>query len=165
MKIVRENINEMSIKHLTPKTQDELRSSIENMTPIEKFKLGCKENLFWLIDEVIKKEKIDVNQLNPVYSYHLCKEFYSGNILLAKYFINKYSFNIHNEHEKALRYAIWQFEVDFSSKDFKNRKIKLAKYLLDLGADINEAIDFANINNYIEQYLSLTEFKIKYLNK
>jgi hypothetical protein len=62
-KIIEEEfpVNE-SIKHLKPKSEEELRSSVKNLTLKQKFAIGIEENLEWLVKETIE-EGIDVNEL------------------------------------------------------------------------------------------------------
>ena len=45
----------MGIKHLSPKTEEELRASSKNMTPYEMLKFACEEGLVWMAEEAIKK--------------------------------------------------------------------------------------------------------------
>ena len=45
----------MGIKHLSPKSREELKSSVANLSAGEMVKFGCQEGILWLVEEGIKK--------------------------------------------------------------------------------------------------------------
>ena len=55
---VTKKVNE-SIKHLTPRSEDEMRQSIKDLSTLDKFLFGCKNNLDWVIREAVSEEHID----------------------------------------------------------------------------------------------------------
>jgi hypothetical protein len=151
MKLVKEHIDE-GIKHLSPKSEDELKNSLKNLSSIEKFKEACTHGFIWLFKEVMEKEEIDVNAETGVWSALIAEVFYQAHIEMAKCLIEEYNLDIHKENEGPLRWAIWNFYN-------KERKIELAEYLLYLGADIEKAHDYAKKERFPEQIISLESFK------
>jgi len=151
------SVNE-AIKHLPGRTEQELQAIMKNLPSEEKFILGCKQGIIWLVDKVIEEEKLAINNLSNLYEYYIYEAIYLAHIALVKHLIEKHGLDIHKYDEKALRYAIWNFET-FRFDEYE--KIDLAKYLLSIGADFDAAYDFTKRNNYIEQYISMQTFDKK----
>jgi hypothetical protein len=51
----------MSIKHLTPKSEEELRFSLQNLDGDEKLRDGCEYGLLWLVKDAIEGDKIKLS--------------------------------------------------------------------------------------------------------
>jgi hypothetical protein len=144
-----------SIKYLKPKSDEEIQKFLKDLDPFEKFSLGCKESIIWLIDEGIKEGKIDFNK-DRSYLFYVYNSFNKGDEEIAMYFINL-GFDIHSDNEKALRWAIWNFEN--YENNIRSQKIKLAKYLIKIGASLYEAGTFAIQNAFTEQIKSIQKFR------
>jgi len=43
----------MSIKHLTPRSEQELQAIFNNLSPEEKFKTGIEQGIVWLVKDAI----------------------------------------------------------------------------------------------------------------
>ena len=112
---------------MTPKSEDDIKKSLEAAPPQKKLKIGANQNLNWLIKLAIE-EGIDMTSVeNNSQIIPLCK---NGNTEMVKLLVdNGADINISNG--VCLQRAV----------DSKNAE--LVKLLIDLGADVHVNIDYA----------------------
>ena len=125
------------IKYLTPRSEEELRSSFKKLTPEEKIEFGCVENIPWLVKDAIKEGA----NVNPRKYYFLTTACRDGHKELAEILLDAGA-NF-NGHEKAsLRLAVIQGYTE------------IVKLLIDRGMDIKEVegspLYVACIHGYVE---------------
>jgi len=116
MNLVSENINE-SIKHLKPRSEEEIRSSLKNLSSEEKLKTGAEEGLLWLVKDALNKGA-DVHAYND-YALRLASD--KGHVEVVKMLLDAGA-NVHADNDGALRLASWSGHVE------------VVKVLLDAGA-------------------------------
>jgi hypothetical protein len=92
----------MSIKHLKPKSEEEIRSCLKNLSPEEKLETGVKQSILWLVKDALT-EGADVHADND---YALqCASWY-GHAEVVKVLLDAGA-NVHACDDYALRWASW----------------------------------------------------------
>ena len=120
MKLVKEHINEMSIKHLKPKSEQEIQSSMSNLSPEEKLRTGAQEGLVWLIKDAIS-EGADIHIWND---WALRYASDRGHAEVVKFLLNAGA-DVHANNDAALRWAS------------DSGHVEVVKLLLSARADIH----------------------------
>ena len=92
-------INE-SIKHLKPRSEEEIKSYYNNLTPDEKLLEGSRYGLLWLVKEALKEgADIHLDEDNA-----LCWASYYGYYEIVKILLNAGA-NIHANNSEPLFWA------------------------------------------------------------
>lgn len=130
MKLVVENINE-AIKHLVPKTAEEIKSLFKNLLPDEKLEVGAEEGITWLVQEALD-EVVDIHA-DDDHALRCASEY--GHVEVVKILLDAGA-DIHAKYDYALRWASLKGHTE------------IVKILLDAGADVNAK------NNWALQYAS-----------
>jgi len=130
------NVNE-SIKHLKPKSEEEIRSCLKNLSPEEKLETGAIEGLFWLV-----KDALDAGaNVHARDDWALRWASENGHVEVVKVLLDAGA-NVHAEDDWALRWASY------------NGHVEVVKVLLDAGADVHtyndRALRWASDKGHVE---------------
>ena len=108
-----------SIKHLKPKSEEEIRSCLKNLSPEEKLETGVKERLSWLV-----KDALDAGaNVHTEDDDALRLASHNGHVKVVKVLLDAGA-NVHADDDAALRWASY-------------RHLEVVKTLLDAGAIFN----------------------------
>jgi len=118
-------INE-AIKHLSPKSEEEIRSSFKNLSPQEKLETGSEEGLLWLVKDALAAGA-DVHARND---YALRWASKNGHVEVVKVLL-AVGADVHARNDYALRWAS------------QNGHVEMVKVLLVAGADVHARDDYA----------------------
>lgn len=123
----------MGIKHLGPKTEKELRTSLVNLSPFEMIKMGCQEGLLWLVKEAVEKKKISpaVNNNCP-----LLWASQSGHLDIVKYLMNFDSVDPSDLESVALRSAIYYGHIEIVKLFLDDGRANPADHNFDVIKDV-----------------------------
>ena len=135
-KLVENSINE-AIKHLSPKSEEEIRSSFKNLSPQEKLETGSEEGLLWLVKDALAAGA-DVHAEDD---YALRWASKNGHVEVVKVLL-AVGADVHARDDYALQWAS------------KNGHVEVVKVLLAAGADVHAgddyALQWASRNGHIE---------------
>jgi len=186
--LVRESINEM-IKHLSPKTEKEVRKSIKHTEPKEKFLEGCENGFLWVIKDALKEvpdlikyasegiawaalnnhleiiEFLSQYPINDMFytKYALCVAIAYGYLDITKYLIEKLQFNPAASLSKEI-----EFENDNGESNISiitallNKHIDTVEYLLQFKDVKNELSTEQKIRICKNSHISLSFFGISW---
>jgi len=127
-----------SIKHLKPKSEEEIRSCLKNLSPKEKLETGAIQGLFWLVKDALDAGA-DVHASND---YALRWASYNGHLEVVKVLLDAGA-NVHAGNDSALQWASG------------NGHLEVVKVLLrDAGANVHVNDDYAlrcaSYNGHVE---------------
>jgi hypothetical protein len=126
-----------SIKHLKPRSEEEIKSCLKNLSPKEKLETGAEEGLLWLIKDALDTGA-DVHAWND---WALRWASAKGHVEVVKVLLDAGA-NVHARDDEALQWASY------------NGHVEVVKVLLEAGADVNaeddEALRWASENGHVE---------------
>ncbi len=135
-----QQINEGIRDKMKPKSEEDIRKNINNLTLMQQFLRGVSNNIYWLVEESLKKGA-DVNFFNDVCIQTAALK--EENIDIMRLLL-EYGANVNINDDYPLRYAS------------ENGYLEMVKLLLKYGANPNAynnyAIDMAKENGYTEIY-------------
>jgi len=117
-------VNE-SIKHLTPRSEEELQAIFKNLSPEEKFKTGIEQGITWIVKDAIAAGATNIHYGDDWPLKNACD---NGYYEITKLLIDNGA-NVHHFSDYALRHASF------------HGYYKIVKLLLDAGADVHAAND------------------------
>ena len=139
------------IKHLTPRSKEEITSYYKQYSSEDKLFIGCKIDSILLVKEALK---YDVN-IHKYDDWGLCLSSANGYLEIVKILL-KNGANVHANDDESIRYASG------------NGHIEIVKILLEAGADVHakndEALLRANIGDH-KEIIELLSNKIKKNNR
>jgi len=137
-----------SIKHLTPRSEQELQTNMKNLPPQEKLKTGARQGITWLVKDAIAAGA-NVHTLDD---RALRWASYNGHAEVVKLLLDAGA-NVHAEGDLALRWASYYGNVE------------VVKLLLDAGADVHAALRWASRNGHAEVVKRLKQYGAKHVNE
>ena len=137
-----------SIKHLKPRSEEEIKNYHKNLSSHEKLYIGVEEGLLWLIKDA-KKEGEDIHY---GYDWALKNACDCGYIDIVKFLIDEGA-DIHDARDYALRHASYYGYIE------------IVKLLLEAGADVHaendEALNLAKGQRHTEIIKLLKQYGAK----
>ena len=138
-------VNESVRNMMTPKSEEEVLKSLQNISPFERLINSIEFNLLNVIKDTVEKENINTEELGAALVRAVCNR----NFDITRYLLISGA-DIHYGEDWALRRAV--MENDYS----------MVKYLIDRGANVNAkgavCYQIAYDNNFKEIYNLLKEY-------
>jgi len=126
-----------SIKHLKPRSEEEIKSYLKNLSPKEKLETGAKEGLLWLVKDALSKGA-------DVHAWDDCAlrwASWNGHLEVVKVLLDTGA-DVHANDDLALQLAS------------ENGHVEVVKVLLDAGANVHawddRALQWASKNGHTE---------------
>lgn len=131
MKLVREHINEV-IKHLTPKSIDQIKLTVDKLNPFQKFMFGCNEGLLWVVKEAVENDKINPGINDNMGLLHACQNGYPD---IVQYLLSLPEVNPTEGGSVCLRSAVYYQNDEVVKILLKDGRGDPADYDLELIKD------------------------------
>jgi hypothetical protein len=141
----------MSIKHLTPKSEEELRKVLQNLPGREKIEEGCKQGFLWLVKDAVERDKF-----NPSYGENspLLWAAQRGYTNIVEYLLKDSRVNPSVNNSLSLRSATYYNQYDVV-------KLLLSDPRVDPTAKNYEAIRDAIVDVHARKDYSILKLLLK----
>ena len=116
----------MSIKHLTPRSEQELQATMKNLSPREKLQTGAQQGIVWLVKDAIAAGA----NVHAGYDYALRLASEYGHAEVVKVLLDARG-NVHGRGDWALQWASYKGHAE------------VVQLLLDAGTDMHAMDDYA----------------------